>query len=85
MAGWIQGPRDFSVHPGTGIMQYGTAATANMFGLITSSNAPGALYFYGHSRDLAGGSLVPPDPGITWPSPTTAARPWRDYTSMVCP
>ncbi|MBK7801803.1 MAG: VCBS repeat-containing protein [Chloracidobacterium sp.] len=60
---WFRTPIDLSVSTEAGIIQYGTASTGSMFGLITSGNAPGKLYFYGHSADLAGTTTILPN---TW-------------------
>ncbi len=57
---WFKAPAT----PGeSGLFQYGTASYAQMFGLITSGNAPGRLYFYGHSADLPANTVIQPD---TW-------------------
>ena len=57
---WFKAPAT----PGeSGLFQYGSAAGGQMFGLITSGNAPGRLYFYGHSADLAATTVIQPD---TW-------------------
>jgi len=57
---WFRAPAT----PGeSGIFQYGTAATGQMFGLVTSFNDAGKLYFYGHSSDLAGTTVIQPN---TW-------------------
>ncbi|MBK6750529.1 MAG: hypothetical protein IPG67_11090 [Acidobacteria bacterium] len=57
---WFKAPAT----PGeSGLFQYGTPSGGQMFGLITSSNAPGRLYFYGHSADLAASTVIQPD---TW-------------------
>jgi|CXWL01.1.fsa_nt_gi hypothetical protein len=57
---WFRAPAT----PGeSGLFQYGSAATGQMFGLITSGNAPGRLYFYGHSADLASATAIQPN---TW-------------------
>ena len=55
---WFRAPAT----PGeSGLFQYGAANTGNMFGLITSGNAPGKLYFYGHSADLPGTTTIAPN------------------------
>lgn len=51
---WFKSNVDLSVDTDHGIAQYGTTLAGQMFGLITSSNAPGKLYFFGNSADLAG-------------------------------
>ena len=52
---WFRAPAT----PGeSGLFQYGTAAGGQMFGLITSGNAPGRLYFYGHSADLPANTVI---------------------------
>ncbi len=52
---WFRAPAT----PGeSGLFQYGTANSGQMFGLITSGNAPGRLYFYGHNTDLAGSTVI---------------------------
>lgn len=57
---WFKAPAT----PGeSGLFQYGTASGGQMFGLITSGNAPGRLYFYGHSADLPANTVIQPN---TW-------------------
>ncbi len=57
---WFRAPAT----PGeSGLFQYGTANGGQMFGLITSGNAPGRLYFYGHSIDVASTTVIQPN---TW-------------------
>ncbi|MBK7393686.1 MAG: hypothetical protein IPI64_10365 [Chloracidobacterium sp.] len=57
---WFKAPAT----PGeSGIFQYGSASNSNMFGLVTSGNAPGKLYFYGHNADLATATTIQPN---TW-------------------
>ena len=60
---WFKTPRNLTGSPESSIVQYGSAAYSQMFGLITSGNAPGKLYFYGHSTDLWGSTTIQPD---TW-------------------
>lgn len=60
---WVKTPVNLVSSTETGIVQYGTASTGQMFGLITSANAPGRLYFYGHSADLAAQQVLQPN---TW-------------------
>ena len=60
---WFKTPRVLTTSTESAIVQYGTANSNQMFGLITSGNAPGKLYFYGHSNDLAGTTTIQPD---TW-------------------
>jgi hypothetical protein len=60
---WFKTPKDLTITTESAIVQYGTASYSQMFGLITSMNAPGKLYFYGHGIDLAGTTTIQPD---TW-------------------
>jgi hypothetical protein len=60
---WFKTSRDLSSSTESALVQYGTANYNEMFALITSGNAPGKLYFYGHGSDLAGSTTVQPD---TW-------------------
>ncbi|MBX7054992.1 MAG: FG-GAP-like repeat-containing protein [Pyrinomonadaceae bacterium] len=60
---WFKTSVDLTSQTESGLMQYGSAGGGNMFGLITSANAPGKLYFYGHSADLAGTTTLLPN---TW-------------------
>ena len=60
---WFKTPKNISTSTESAIVQYGTAGDSQMFSLITSANAPGKLYFYGHSNDLAGTTTIQPD---TW-------------------
>jgi hypothetical protein len=60
---WFKTPGDLTISTESAIVQYGTASESQMFGLITSMNAPGKLYFYGHGSDLSGTTTIQPD---TW-------------------
>jgi len=53
LALWVLSEKDLTSSREAGIAQYGTAASGQMFGLITSSNAAGKAYFYGHAADVA--------------------------------
>ncbi len=60
---WFRTTVDLTSQTESGIFQYGSAGAGNMFGLITSVNASGKLYFYGHGADLAGTTTLLPN---TW-------------------
>jgi hypothetical protein len=60
---WFQTRRNLLTHTESALVQYGTPANGRMFGLITSANASGRLYFYGHDADLAGTTTLLAD---TW-------------------
>jgi hypothetical protein len=60
---WFQTPVDLTTATESSLVQYGTAVSGEMFGLITSQNAPGKLYFFGYSVDLAGTTTIQPN---TW-------------------
>ena len=51
---WFKTPRDLVANTDSALAQYGSPVNEQMFGLITSGNAPGKLYFFGYNRDLAG-------------------------------
>ena len=51
---WFKATKDLIASPESALVQWGTALNGQMFGLITSSNAPGKLYFFGNGADLAG-------------------------------
>ncbi|MEO9482732.1 MAG: LamG-like jellyroll fold domain-containing protein [Ekhidna sp.] len=51
---WFKSNVDVTSDTDHGIVQYGTGANDQMFGLITTSNAPGKLYFFGFNNDVAG-------------------------------
>ncbi|MFO0745797.1 MAG: LamG-like jellyroll fold domain-containing protein [Myxococcota bacterium] len=51
---WARSGKNLVNSTESALVQWGTASTGNMFGLITSMNSPGVLYFYGHNADLAG-------------------------------
>ena len=52
---WFRADTDLFTDTDHALMQYGsTTAAGRMFGLITSSNAPGKLYFFGNFDDVAG-------------------------------
>ncbi len=58
---WFRTPVDLTSQTESGIFQYGSESAGAMFGLVTSSNAPGKLYFYGHSADLPGATTIAPN------------------------
>ena len=58
---WFKSDVDLSVDTDHGIAQYGTTLAGQMFGLITSSNDPGKLYFFGNAADLAGTTTLVQD------------------------
>ena len=60
---WFQNAGRLDGIDGIGLFQYGSLAGGQMFGMITSGNAPGKLYFYGHSSDLWGTTTLLPN---TW-------------------
>ncbi|MBK9140840.1 MAG: hypothetical protein IPM17_19155 [Verrucomicrobia bacterium] len=60
---WCRTPRNLAEATESALVQYGSDADGRMFGLITSGNAPGKLYFFGYNADLAGGTALRPD---TW-------------------
>ena len=51
---WFKSNVDLTTDTDHGIVQYGTNVNGQMFGLITTSNAPGKLYFFGFNNDVAG-------------------------------
>jgi len=53
---WFQARRSRYCHVSTeaGIVQWGSAVNGQMFGLITSLNAPDKLYFFGYNVDTYG-------------------------------
>lgn len=63
LALWLKTPRNLSSETESALFQYGSDADGQMFGLITSANAPGRLYFFGYSRDVAGNTVLAPE---TW-------------------
>jgi hypothetical protein len=58
---WFQTPINLTTATESSLVQYGTAASGEIFALITSQNAPGKLYFYGNSADLAGTTTIQPN------------------------
>jgi hypothetical protein len=60
---WCRTPRNLMTSTESGLAQYGTVSPGQMFGLITSSNAPGRAYFYDAVANLAGVRTLLPD---TW-------------------
>ncbi len=58
LALWFKTPRNLSSDTESALFQYGSDANGQMFGLITSANAPGRLYFFGYNRDLAGNTAL---------------------------
>ncbi|HEY9174895.1 MAG TPA: LamG-like jellyroll fold domain-containing protein [Verrucomicrobiae bacterium] len=54
LALWLKTPRNLASATESALCQYGSDANGQMFGLITSLNAPGRLYFFGYNRDVAG-------------------------------
>jgi hypothetical protein len=63
LALWFRTPQQLSQNTESALIQYGNESSGNMFGLITSGNAPGRLYFFGYSYDLAGTTALLPN---TW-------------------
>lgn len=61
---WFKTPTNFYSSTEWAMIQYGGGnGTGSMFGLVTSLNAPGKLYFFGYDSDLAGATTLQPD---TW-------------------
>lgn len=60
---WCRTPRNLATSTESGIFQYGSGSNGSMFGLITSGNAPGKLYFFGYNNDLTGVRTLAPN---TW-------------------
>jgi len=58
LALWLKTPRNLSSDTESALFQYGSDANGQMFGLITSANAPGRLYFFAYNRDLAGNTAL---------------------------
>ena len=54
VAVWFNPGKNLVNSTESALVQYGTASSGKMCSLITSLNAKGRLYFYGHSQDLAG-------------------------------
>ena len=63
LALWFRTPQQLSQNTEAALIQYGSEASGSMFGLITSVNAPGRLYFFGYNYDLAGTTALLPN---TW-------------------
>jgi hypothetical protein len=60
---WFKTAADFSDLTEAALVQYGTETPDNLFGLITSMNAPGKLSFSSNNNDLAGTTTLQAD---TW-------------------
>jgi hypothetical protein len=60
---WFCTTQQLSQNTESALIQYGNEANGSMFGLITSGNAPGRLYFFGYNYDLAGTTVLLPN---TW-------------------
>jgi hypothetical protein len=60
---WCKTPRNLMTCTESGLAQYGTVSPGQMFGLITSSNAPARAYFYDAAANLAGVRTLLPE---TW-------------------
>jgi hypothetical protein len=63
LALWFRTPQQLSQNTEAALIQYGNEAYGSMFGLITSVNAPGRLYFWGYNYDMAGTTALLPN---TW-------------------
>jgi len=63
MALWFRTPQQLTQNTEAALIQYGNESSGSMFGLIASGNAPGKLYFFGYSLDLAGTTTLLPN---TW-------------------
>ncbi len=61
LALWFRTPQQLTQITEAALIQYGSEASGNMFGLITSGNAPGRLYFFGYNYDLAGTTVLLPN------------------------
>lgn len=61
LALWFKSASDLSVSTESALVQYGAPVDSQMFGLITSANALGRVYFYGHNADLAGTTRLQPN------------------------
>ncbi len=60
---WFKTATNLSSATESALFNYGEQSAGHTFGLITSANAPGKLYFYGHAADLGGTTTILPD---TW-------------------
>jgi type VI secretion system secreted protein VgrG len=60
---WFKTAADFSELTEAALVQYGSETPDNLFGLITSMNAPGKLSFSANNNDLAGATRLEAD---TW-------------------
>ncbi len=60
---WFKTDQDLVNDTESALIQYGSGGASQLFGLITSLNAPGRLYFWGQANDLAGTTILLPD---TW-------------------
>ena len=58
---WFKTPRNLTSMTEAALVQYGATVDHQMFGLITSGNAPGKLYFFGHNHDLATTTTLQPN------------------------
>lgn len=58
---WCKTQRNLVLSTESGLLQYGTVAGGQAFGLITSANAPGRAYFYDAVANLAGVRPLFPD------------------------
>src|SRR6185503_14051949 len=58
---WFQTPRDLTSSTESSLIQYGVGIHGEMFGLITTGQAPGKLYFWGANLDLAGTTTLQPN------------------------
>ncbi len=63
LALWFKTPRNLSSETESALFQYGSDTDGRMFGLISSRNAAGRLYFFGYNRDVAGNTPLAPE---TW-------------------
>ena len=58
---WFCTTKDLTTSTESSLIQYGTTSNDRMFGLITSGNAPGRLYFFGYNNNLAGTTVLEPN------------------------
>jgi len=63
LALWFRTPLNLTSATEAALIQYGSEGYSQMFGLITSVNAPGKLYFFGYNADVAGTTTLLPN---TW-------------------
>jgi len=79
LALFFKSEKDLLASTESALCQWGTSSNTNMFGLITSRNDPGRLYFFGYNADLSGGPVLTQD---TWHHAAVTYEPGDSFVRL---